>query len=312
MRAEHLKFFLALAENHSLTKTSLVFDTTHQNVSRMIRQLEDEMDTQLFTRSQKGMYLTPQGKCLMPVAHETLRAFHQVRLDIAQMNRHRDLEGCLMLWSTPIATPVALQSLIDDFSSLYPKVRYHVREKSPIDVLTEVTSHPQALGLVAIMHDTRYQALYAPYLDAVTIKPLFRDEYFCLVSRSSPLARLQQISFKEFACHPIAMVESREEDVGSQPFVQLLAERCHTEPALLTQSRQLYAQSIASGRFVGISSRHTLALLNLFTNDEMVLIPFIEDLSLDIALVFNSRSMLDEVGTAFIAMIDEQVKEFDI
>lgn len=45
MRAEHIKYFLALAENHSITKTAQEFYTTHQSVSKSIRQLEDEMET---------------------------------------------------------------------------------------------------------------------------------------------------------------------------------------------------------------------------------------------------------------------------
>lgn len=76
MRAEHLKYFVALAENHSITKTSLEFYTSHQSVSKVIRQLEEEMGTALFVRSQKGMTLTPEGEVLLPVA----RARNDARL----------------------------------------------------------------------------------------------------------------------------------------------------------------------------------------------------------------------------------------
>lgn len=99
MRAEHLKYFLALAENHSITKTSLEFYTTHQSVSKIIRQLEEEMEAQLFVRSSKGMTLTPEGEVLLPVARETVKAFQQVRLELAHMTRQKDLEGELLLWA---------------------------------------------------------------------------------------------------------------------------------------------------------------------------------------------------------------------
>lgn len=55
-----------MAENHSITKTSLEFYTTHQSVSKIIRQLEEEMEAQLFVRSSKGMTLTPEGEVLIP------------------------------------------------------------------------------------------------------------------------------------------------------------------------------------------------------------------------------------------------------
>lgn len=132
MRAEHLKYFLALAENHSITKTSLEFYTTHQSVSKIIRQPEEEMEAQLFVRSSKGMTLTPEGEVLLPVARETVKAFQQVRLELAHMTRQKDLEGELLLWGTPISNAVAMPSLLSDFSALYPKVRYQIKEANTL------------------------------------------------------------------------------------------------------------------------------------------------------------------------------------
>ncbi len=40
MRMEHLEYLICLARTHSITKASAELFTTHQNVSKMIRQLE--------------------------------------------------------------------------------------------------------------------------------------------------------------------------------------------------------------------------------------------------------------------------------
>lgn len=54
MRTEHLKYFVALAENHSITKTALEFYTTHQSVSKVIRQLEEEMERPFLCAAKKA------------------------------------------------------------------------------------------------------------------------------------------------------------------------------------------------------------------------------------------------------------------
>lgn len=309
MRAEHLKYFVSLAENHSLTKTSLEFYTTHQNVSKIIRQLEKEMGATLFDRTPQGMILTPQGKILLPAAKDTLQRFHQVRLDIAHMNRQRDLEGNLQIWGTPLATAAAMQPLIDDFCLLYPKVRYQVHDATPLNIIKHVTTHPDALGLIVVMRNPAYQETLLPYLAQIQQLPLLQDEYLCLVGSRSPLAKERQISFREFTKHPVAMFLAEGTEAATHPLAQILHILNDTTPALSTQNRQLYVQSIVSGHFIGLTTRHTHELLSAFAGDDMRLIPFAEDLTLNITLVTHSAPTLDEVSQSFLNLVKERAAD---
>lgn len=203
-----MKYFLALAENHSITKTSLEFYTTHQSVSKIIRQLEEEMEAQLFARSSKGMTLTPEGEVLLPVARETVKAFQQVRLELAHMTRQKDLEGELLLWGTPISNAVAMPSLLSDFSALYPKVRYQIKEANTLDCMQYVSLHHNGLALVVIMHNEAYREIFTPYVDQVRLQPFMKDEYICVAGAQSPLAKRKTISIAELMQQPIAMLQT--------------------------------------------------------------------------------------------------------
>lgn len=306
MRSEHLKYFLSLAETHSLSKTSVEFYTTHQNVSKVIRQLEKEMNVPLFHRTPHGMVLTPEGELLLPAAREAIRLFREVHLAIDHMERRHDMDGQLTIWGTPAAIATCLQPLINDFCSLYPKVRYQIHDAPLQGVLEYVARHHDALGLIIVMHDNRYQDALHPLIDQVQTLPLFRDEYFCLVSNRSPLARSREISFRDFAQHPIALFLSDPDDEAEHPLAQMLEKLCHTAPALTTQNRQLYVQSIVSGHFIGIATRRSHELLTAFSGEAITLVPFCEDLSLDIALITHPDPALDDVAQAFIDMLHEQ------
>lgn len=307
MRAEHLKYFLALAENHSITKTNLEFYTTHQSVSKIIRQLEEEMEAQLFVRSSKGMTLTPEGEVLLPVARETVKAFQQVRLELAHMTRQKDLEGELLLWDTPISNAVAMPSLLSDFSALYPKVRYQIKEANTLDCMQYVSLHHNGLALVVIMHNEAYREVFTPYVDQVRLQPFMKDEYICVAGAQSPLAKRKTISIAELMQQPIAMLQTEINE--THPFTQLLQRLGNVEPALQTQSRQLYGQLIASGRYVGISSRHYSDGSQLVADNDAVLIPFEEDLTLDIMLATNAQPELDDVSRAFVELARENAPE---
>ncbi len=62
MRLEQLEFLVAAADCHSITLASHKLHTSQQNISRAIRQLEEELQTQLLKRSKKGVNLTPEGE----------------------------------------------------------------------------------------------------------------------------------------------------------------------------------------------------------------------------------------------------------
>lgn len=304
MRAEHIKYFVALAENHSITKTSQDFFTTHQSVSKAIRQLEDEMEAQLFTRSAKGMMLTPEGELFLPVARDTIDKFHTLRLQFAHMARQRDMEGTLNFWGSPVANAVTTQALIKDFNTLYPKVRYNVSEANPSDIMHYVSLHHAALGVVAIMHNDDYRTVYKPYIDQVHLDLLMQDEYMCVVGPRSPLADCKKVPIAEFIKQPLVMLQTGQQK-DDHPFTQLLRRMGNIEPSLTTPSYQLYSNSIIQGQYIGITSRRFSALSPMTAENEIIRIPFEEDMTLDIMLATNAQPQWDEISEAFVSLARE-------
>lgn len=308
MRLEQLQYFISVAKTRSINKTSLEFFTTHQGVSKAIRQLEDEMGAALFTRSPKGMELTAEGALLLPEAEECVRRLHSVQLEIHHRNRRQDMDGVLRIIGTSLTNSIVLPPLIDDFSHLYPKVRYQVKASEPFGIMRHVSTHRDGIGLVAMLHDPALHDIYNPYLHQITLTPLQQDEYVCLVSRRSPLAEHKQLSFQEFCSYPVAsIIPESDED---HPIKYLLRHYGHTELAFASQSPSLIAQIIANGDYVCLTSRRgrTEADYLKIGKEDAVIIPFEEDLSLDFMLAINSRPDLDEIGQAFVDMVREQSK----
>ena len=157
MRLEQLQYFLSIAGTHAINKTSLEFYTTHQNISKAIRQLENEMGAPLFTRSSKGMILTREGEMLLPIAERCVNDLHRVQLDIQRLHCQNDLEGILRLFGTPITNATVLPSLLNDFGVLYPNVRYQINETNTLDILHNIFLHKNSLGFIVILQNPQLQ-----------------------------------------------------------------------------------------------------------------------------------------------------------
>ena len=307
MRIEQLRYFLSLAKTQSLNKTGLEFYTTHQGISKAIRQLEDEIGAPLFTRSSKGMFLTNEGHMFLPVAEKCVRDLHDIQLKIRYANRQQDLEGILQIWGTPLTNATLMPGLFEDFSTLYPKIRYQVDEADTLDILRSVSLHRNLLGSALVLHDPRYHTFYEPYLHEVICYPLQQDEYVCLAHKSLPLAERKQIRFEEFAAYPVTTLIP-DTNNADHPIKRLLRELGHTELSLSTQTSRLIAQAITSGKYVALGSRRGLDE-SAYLDDDIVAIPFEEDLSLDIMLVTNTHPQLNEISQAFVELARENAPE---
>lgn len=62
MRLEQLSYLVEVAENNSINTAAGKLFLTPQNISKAIKQLEEELHVQLFTRSKYGMFLTAEGQ----------------------------------------------------------------------------------------------------------------------------------------------------------------------------------------------------------------------------------------------------------
>src|SRR5436190_24051065 len=73
MELRHLRYFVAVAEAGSLTVAAeQKLHTSQPSLSRQIRDLEDEVGTQLLRRNARGIDLTPAGRAFLDHARSVL------------------------------------------------------------------------------------------------------------------------------------------------------------------------------------------------------------------------------------------------
>ena len=73
MELRHLRYFVAVAEAGNLTVAAQrILHTSQPSLSRQIRDLEDEVGTELLTRKARGIDLTPAGRAFLDHARAVL------------------------------------------------------------------------------------------------------------------------------------------------------------------------------------------------------------------------------------------------
>ena len=78
MNVLHMKYAVEVARLGSLNKAAESLLIAQPNLSRSVKELEAELGITIFTRSAKGMVLTPGGEEFIGYASEILKQIDQV------------------------------------------------------------------------------------------------------------------------------------------------------------------------------------------------------------------------------------------
>ena len=74
MRIEQLEVVLAVAQSCSMQKAAEQLHTSSQNISKRIKQLEDELQLQIFMRNKYGVFLTSVGETVCEEAKKIMNS----------------------------------------------------------------------------------------------------------------------------------------------------------------------------------------------------------------------------------------------
>ncbi|OEO26971.1 transcriptional regulator IlvY [Pseudomonas sp. J237] len=120
MNSHSLILFLSLADNLHFGKTSREHHVSPSALSRSIKQLEDELGTQLFLRDNRSVRLTREGQLFREYATEVISGWQTMRQSFKQ--DQLILQGELSLYCSVTASYSFLYDILSSFRQEYPRI----------------------------------------------------------------------------------------------------------------------------------------------------------------------------------------------
>ncbi len=188
----------AARNNYNLTEVASVLFTSQPAISRQIRELEEELGVEIFTRAGKRLTgLTTPGKTLLPIIDRLLLEAGNLK-NAGKDFKEKDT-GVFYVAATHSQARYALPAVVRDFRQIYPGVTLHLRQGSPQQIADMLLTGEADIGVAT-------EAL-ADYDQLVTL-PGYRWSHSVIVPPEHPL--LQQttpISLEDLAQYPIITYE---------------------------------------------------------------------------------------------------------
>lgn len=195
MELRHLRYFLAVAEELHFARAAERLHIEQSPLSRAIKELEEDLGTQLFVRTTRSTRLTRAGRLFLEHVPRVFTALQQARDSVkaAANGFHGQLRVALSDGIPPTC-----------FSAILALCR---QEEPEIEIrLTEIPLSQQIKGL----HEDLYDVGFAQSDDAgdgIVAESVWHDPLMVVVPARHPLLAYKRVPIDEMLRYPLALCD---------------------------------------------------------------------------------------------------------
>ncbi len=148
---DYYKVFYYVCKYRNFTKAANVLITSQSGVSHTIQNLEHQLGCRLFNRNNRGIELTPEGKCLYEYISLGCEQFLKGEAEI--LNASSIECGNIYLGTTETALHCFLFDVLDKFHLKYPMVKYKINNFTTNDAVNALKNGVVDLAVTATPFD---------------------------------------------------------------------------------------------------------------------------------------------------------------
>ena len=146
LHLRQLKAFLGVAETSNFTRTAQKLHMSQAALSSAIRELENQLDCNLFERTTRHVQLTEAGHQFRQTAMRVVQELELSSMQLKEIHRHRCARR--RVGFTPTLASHAFPEMLESFRDAHPHVHIDVMDEAPrrLQELVESGSIDAAFG----------------------------------------------------------------------------------------------------------------------------------------------------------------------
>ncbi len=190
-----LEYFVAVAERLSFRAAAEACFVTQPGLSIQLKELEGQLDVQLFERSRRRVLITPEGETLLPLARSILTQAGEL-VDTAR-SLTRPLSTTLRLGVIPTVAPYLLPKALPAIRRRHPDLRILLHEDFTHRLLVLLGEGKLDLLLLALEAD----------LGDVATLPLASDPFVVAVPAGHRFAGRKRLTEADLAGEQVLLLD---------------------------------------------------------------------------------------------------------
>lgn len=189
-----LQYFLAVAEEQSITKAAEYLHISQPTLSKQMMDLEENLGKQLLIRGKKKITLTEEGTFLRGRAQEIISLMDKT--ESAFRENKENISGDVYIGCGEYRSTFSIMQIIRSIQEEYPEIQFHFFSSNADTIIERLDKGLLDMGfLLEPEISPRYDYKKLPLHEAWGI----------LMRKDSPLSEKKELSFSDLADLPLIM-----------------------------------------------------------------------------------------------------------
>lgn len=205
-----LQYFLATAEEQSITRAANYLHITQPALSKQIMDLEEQLGTKLFIRGKKKITLTEDGLYLRSCAQEIISLIDKTESGFRE--NEQNISGDIHIGCGEYQSSSIIMEIIHDIINNYPDIHFHFFSSNADAIIERLDKGLLDIGILLEPEITQrydYQKLN------------LKETWGILMQNNCSLAQKEKLTFKDISGIPMITPNQKS---NSSRFNQLFAE----------------------------------------------------------------------------------------
>lgn len=145
---KHLQYFIEVSNYKSFTRAADHLFITQPTISKMIKNLENELGVELFDRSKKSLTLTDAGRVVLEQAKLIDKAFRNLEVEMENLLELK--KGHIRIGLPPIIDPSFFPEIMGKFHDKYPSITFQLVEEGSKKIEESVANDVLDIGVIVL------------------------------------------------------------------------------------------------------------------------------------------------------------------
>ncbi|MGM0218130.1 LysR family transcriptional regulator [Enterococcus sp. AZ126] len=301
MRIKQLDYIVKVVELGSVNEAAKQLFITQPSLSTAIKELEQEMNIQIFQRTQKGMILTTEGTEFLSYARQILE-----QVDLLE-EKYKGTETRRRLFSVSAQHyAFAVHAFVQLIKS-YEKNEYEFtfRETQTNNIIEDVSTFQSELGILYLNPFNEKVIRKLLKEKQLIFHPLFMAHPHVFVSKKNPLVGKKSVTLTDLEEFPYLSFEQGQ--FNSFHFSEeILSTRYHKKSIRVSDRATLFNFLIGLDGYT-ISS----GVLSRELNDEnIVALPLEVDETMEIGWIHPAQMSLSPMGNEYLRYLKDHIIDY--
>ena len=194
MTLKQLQYIVTVAEEGNITSAAKKLFIAQPSLTAAIRELENEYNVTIFTRSNKGIKLTPEGEEFLGYARQVLDQTELIEERYAGKGY-----GKLKFFVSSQHYSFAVEAFVELLKeSGADKYEFHMRETQTFNIIDDVAHLRSEIGILYLNKFNEEVIRKTLKDNNLSFTPLFKAKPHVFIGKNSPLAKKGEEEIPDF------------------------------------------------------------------------------------------------------------------